>query len=578
MRIRPFPAGLARIFLSLSMVVAATGVAGVTLAIPDDPPPAEMTAAKRAALSWVEDHREGLLETTRALWRFAEPGMLEYRSAAYLTELLENAGFEVERGVAGMPTAFVARYGSGSPRIGILAEYDALGGLSQRPVAEREPRLRGGAGHGCGHSLFGAGSVGAALAVAHAIDSGQVQGTVLLYGTPNEEGVVGKAYMARAGLFDDLDACLHWHPGDDNSVATGVSGNDLTSFMVAFRGQTAHSAGAPWKGRSALDAIELMGVMANYYREHLHPSARIHYVIMEGGEAPNVVPDFAKAWFYLRGGTREMVDDMYERMQKIAVAAAAATGTEHEIRLFTAINHLRNNHAGARLMHANLQLVGPPEFSEDEQAFARAIQRATGLDEEGLAAEVEELEEPAERDLDTWIGSGSTDVAEVSLITPTVGLSVASFVKGSPGHHWANVACSGSSIGEKGMLVATRVLAATALDLMSQPDILAAMQAELRQTTGDAGYVSPIPADVEPPVLPDPYANPDWEPGDLDYPTWGSFTWADEDAGLEPPRLSVAAASAGDDDEADGRDSGSSDAGRGVEPDVDDGSDSPEGR
>ncbi len=492
------------------------------------PPPAHWTDAKKTAAQWVDTNRDKLNDISMGLWNYAEPGMLEYRSAELMIKALEQAGFAVERGVAGMPTAFVGRYGTEKPIIGILAEYDALGGLSQNPVSHAEPRIRGASGHGCGHSLFGAGSVGAAIAVAEAIKKGQIKGTVVLYGTPNEEGVVGKAYMARDGVFDDLDACLHWHPSDKNEVATGESSNDLTSFMVAFYGQTAHSAGAPWKGRSAIDAVELMGVMTNYYREHLHPSYRIHYVIMDGGKAPNVVPEFAKAWYYLRGGTREMVDEMYERMKKIAEAAAMATNTRQEIRLFTSINHMRNNTEAAKLMHANLQLIGAPVFDVEENAFAREIQKAIGLEEKGLSSVIEPLEPARARDLDKYIGSGSTDVAEVTLITPTVGLNVASFVLDTPGHHWANVACSGQSMGEKGLMVATKVLAATAIDFMEKPDVLAAMKAEFEEMMDGKTYVSSIPADVEPPILPDPYENPDWEPGDLDYPTWSSFVWSKE--------------------------------------------------
>jgi len=517
--------------LSLAVVpaVAAIGQAGDDIT----PPPAEMTPAKQTALDWVDAHADDLRAVNRRVWELAEPGMLEYRSAAYLTGVLEDAGFVVERGVAGMPTAFTGTFGEGEPRIGILAEYDALGGLSQNPVPRRDVRVSGAAGHGCGHSLFAGGSVGAALAVAEAIRAGGASGTVVLYGTPNEEGVVGKAFMARDGLFDDLDAALHWHPGDENGVATGESGNDLTSFMVAFHGETAHSAGAPWQGRSALDAIELMGVMANYYREHLHPSARIHYVTLEGGNAPNVVPDLAKAWFYIRGGTREMVDEMYERMKNMAQAAALATGTEHAMRLYTAINHLINNTSGAEAMHANLQLVGPPGFEEGEHEFARSIQEAIGVEPEGMATQIEPLEPPTERDLDSYIGSGSTDVAEVSRVVPTVGLRVASFVKGSPGHHWANVACAGSSVGEKGMLVAAKVLAATALDMMESPELLEAMTADFEEATGSEPYVSSIPTDVDPPVLPNPYENPDWTPGPLDYPTWDTFVPAVPEAGRE---------------------------------------------
>lgn len=515
--------------LAVAFVVASPAALAVSPQAAADitPPRAEMTPAKQTALDWIVANSDSIVDMSQTLWELAEPGMLEYRSADLLTAALEAAGFEVERGVADMPTAFVASYGSGHPRIGILAEYDALGGLSQNPVPYQESRIKGGAGHGCGHSLFGAGSVGAAIAVAEAIKAGQVEGTIVLFGTPNEEGVVGKAYMARAGLFDGLDASIDWHPSDQNRVATGEWGNDLTSFMVAFYGTTAHSAGAPWKGRSALDAVELMGVMANYYREHLHPSARIHYVVMEGGKAPNIVPDFAKAWFYLRGGTREMVDEMYERLQKIAEAAAMATGTTHELRLYTAINHVRQNETGAKVMHANLQLVGPPEFTPEEQEFGRQIQKAMGLEEKGLEEEVSPLKPGGERDLENYIGSGSTDVAEVSLVAPQVSLNVTTFVKGTPGHHWSNVACSGSPIGNKGMLVATKVMAAAAIDFLQQPETLAAMRAEFDEMMGGKTYVSSIPADVLPPVLPNPYENPNWEPGDLDYPTWGSFVWVE---------------------------------------------------
>ena len=492
------------------------------------PPPAKWTDAKTAAVQWVEAHHDLINGLSMDLWKFAEPGMLEYKSAKLLTDALEEQGFTVERGVAGMPTAFTARFGTEKPVIGILAEYDALGGLSQKPVSHVDPLVKGAAGHGCGHSLFGAGSVGAAMAVAQSIKAGKTKGSVVLFGTPNEEGVVGKAFMARDGVFDGLDACLHWHPADKNRVSTGESANDLTSFAVAFHGRTAHSAGAPWKGRSALDAIELMGIMANYYREHLHPSYRMHYVIMEGGKAPNIVPGYAKAWFYLRGGTREMVDEMYDRMQKIAEAASMATNTEYNLRLYTSINHVRDNTEGAKIMHSNLQLIGPPQFTEQEQAFAKEIQKAMDWEEKGLATEVDPLKAPNKRDLDHYIGSGSTDVAEVSLIAPTVGLGTATFVLGTPGHHWANVACSGGSIGEKGLMVATKVLAATAVEILEQPDKLAAMKNEFDEMMGGKKYVSSIPTDVDPPVLPNPYENPDWEPGELDYPTWSSFVRTDE--------------------------------------------------
>jgi aminobenzoyl-glutamate utilization protein B len=334
--------------------------------------------------------------------------------------------------------------------------------------------------------------------------------------------------MARDGLYDEMDACINWHPGSKNRVGTGEGGNDLTSFMVAFYGRTAHSGGTPWKGFSALDAVEIMSVMTNYYREHLHPSYRIHSVILEGGKAPNVVPDFAKAWYYLRGGTREMVDEMFERMKKIAEAAAMATGTRMEMRHYTSIHHTRNNTEGAKVMHSNLQLIGPPQFTEEEHEFARKLQRAIDAEEKGMATEIEPLKPATKRDLDEWIGSGSSDVAEASLIAPTFGLSVATFAQETPGHHWTTVACSGTSTGHKGTLVATKVMAATGVQIMNSPEILAAMKAEFDVMMDGKTYTSAIPADVEPSILPNPYENPDWEPDDLDYPAWDSFAKPEE--------------------------------------------------
>jgi aminobenzoyl-glutamate utilization protein B len=519
-----------RILCYLAVLLTLLPVAGATpvddvgdVAANITPPPAEWTTAKETAVQWVDANQDKIIMMADRMWEWAEPGMLEYKSAELLCDELDKEGFTVERGVAGMPTAFVGRYGSGEPVIGILAEYDALGGLSQGRTPDREPIIPGGPGHGCGHNLFGAASVGAAMAIAQAIKDGQAKGTVVLYGTPNEEGVVGKAFMARDGLFDEMDACIHWHPGRENQVGTGEGGNDLTSFMVAFYGRTAHSGSTPWKGRSALDAIEIMSVMTQYYREHLHPSYRIHSVVLEGGKAPNVVPDFAKAWYYLRGGTREMVDEMFDRMKKIAEAAAMATNTRVELRHYTSIHHTRNNTEGAKVMHANLQLIGPPTFTEQEQEFARKLQRAIDAEENGMATEIEPLEPPTTRNLDEWIGSGSSDVAEASLIAPTVGLRVAAFAQETPGHHWTTVVCSGTSVGHKATVVASKVMAAAGLDMMTNPETLAAMKAEFDEMMDGKTYKSVIPADVKPAILPNPYENPDWEPGDLDYPAWDSF-------------------------------------------------------
>ncbi|MCS7082857.1 MAG: amidohydrolase [Bacteroidota bacterium] len=443
----------------------------------------------------VEALRPELVRLSDALWEYAETALREVRSAALLAETLERAGFRVERGVAGLPTAFVATYGSGRPVIGILAEYDALPGVGNAPKPEKAPRSDGvDSGHGCGHNLFGAACVVAAIALKEYMQAHNLSGTIKLFGCPAEETLVGKVYMAKEGLFSDLDAALEWHPGTETEVRN-QPGRAMNNFVVEFFGQAAHASADPWNGRSALDAVELMNYAVNLLREHVRPSARIHYVISHGGGAPNVVPEYAKVWYYVRDTSRVAVEQLYERVLKCAEGAAVATGTRYKVTLLAGVHEYLLNRPLQEALYANLQRVGAPRFSEQDQAFARQLQRFLGLEEKGLSTAIKPLApnpEPAT--------GGSTDVAEVSWIAPTAGLSVATAAQLIPWHSWASTACHGTSIGHAGALVAAKVLALTGYDLLTQPRLLEAAKADFQRKTGGRPYRSPVPKDQKPPL------------------------------------------------------------------------------
>jgi aminobenzoyl-glutamate utilization protein B len=449
--------------------------------------------AKLAAVSSIDRHRVELIELADQVWQFAETALREHRSAALLADWIEAQGFEVERGVAGMPTAFVARFGSGLPTVGILAEYDALPGISQKAQPAQEPLVEGAPGHGCGHNLLGTASLGAALAVKELIAAGELEGTVLLYGTPAEEAIGGKLYMIRAGLFDRVDAVLAWHPDDEIKADTDGS-QALADVVVEFRGRTAHGAYDPWNGRSALDGVEVFTFAVNLMREHVRPTVRMHYVIADGGDVPNVVPDRATVWCWFRDSTHEGVDELLERARDIAEGAALATGTEVSFRVQAGDWEMLPNFAGAELLHSNLSWLGPLSFSELEQEFARQIQRATGVEPIGLKEEIEPLDlDPGEPE------GGSTDVADVSWQVPTIHLSVTTAAADAPWHSWPVVATGGMSIGHKGMVYAAKAMAATMVDLYQQPETLAAIQHEFQEKTRDVSYRGYIP-DGPPPV------------------------------------------------------------------------------
>lgn len=461
-------------------------------ASPDARPAAEASPAKRAVVRSIDQQAAELSALSDRIWSYAEVALREHRSAAALAEQAERNGFRVERGVAGLPTAFVARYGQGRPVIGILGEYDALPGLSQRAVPEPAPLVEGAAGHGCGHNLLGAASLGAAIAVKQQIESGALSGTVVYFGTPAEEDTGGKTYMLREGLFRDLDAVLAWHPADETE-ADRTTGQAMVDLAVEFRGRSAHAAYDPWNARSAVDALELFTHGVNLMREHVRPTSRMHYTITAGGAVPNVVPDYARAWLWLRDAKRAEVEDLLRRVRRLAEGAAAMTETTATVAVQGGSWEMLVNEPGARLLQANLLWLGPANYTEAEQAFARQLQRASGVPEAGLFAGVKPLEGQVEE-------GGSTDVADVSWVVPTLHLSVATAPLGVPWHSWPVVASSGMSIGHQGLLRAAKVLAATLVDLYEQPATLAAIRADFEARKGSTVYRPYLPEG--PPPLP----------------------------------------------------------------------------
>jgi aminobenzoyl-glutamate utilization protein B len=457
-------------------------VAFLLVASPADPAAGQADAVADA----IDGRSDRYAEIAHQIWEWAEVGYQEEKSSALLQEELRAHGFAVESGVAGMPTSFIASYGAGRPVIGVLAEFDALPGISQAAVPERKPVIVDGPGHACGHHLFGTASIAAAIAVKDWMETTEVEGTLRVYGTPAEEGGAGKVYMVRDGLFDDVDVALHWHPGDRNSAAAGRSlANKSAKFR--FRGYSAHAAGAPERGRSALDGVEAMNHMVNLMREHVPQETRIHYVITGGGFAPNVVPDFAEVYYYVRHPAAPTVLELFERVARAAEGAALGTGTTVDYEVIHGLYDLVPNVALGEVMDANLRDVGGVEYTETERAFAAHIQESF----EGGPS----LPLGSEGDVEDFYieeaGGGSTDVGDVSWVVPTAGLSTATWVPGTSAHSWQAVAAGGTSIGHKGMMVAAKTLALTAIDLFESPDVIEAAWAELRERRGaDFEYVA----------------------------------------------------------------------------------------
>jgi len=454
-------------------------------------------AYKKEAIEWVGLNENMLDKISLEIWNHPEIAFAEYKSSKLLSDKLIGEGFKVERGVGDTPTAFVASYGSGRPVIGFLVEYDALPGLSQEAgVTTKKPLTADAAGHGCGHNLLGTAQVGAAMAVKSVMEKHKLPGTIKVFGCPAEEVLAGKVYMAKAGVFDGLDVCFDWHPRDRNLVYMGSS-LALNNFEVTFHGKTAHAAGDPWDGRSALDGVELMDVGTNFLREHIKPKARIHYVIKEGGKAPNVVPDYARVWYFVRDVDRKSVDELYKRVLKIAQGAATMTDTTYDVNLITGVYDLLINKSLAETLKKNLELVGPPQFTQQEQVFAKELQKTLGKEQDGLSTKIETY---AEATLDEPVGGGSTDVGDVSWIAPVASLGTACWPKHTPGHSWGVVTCTGSSIGLKGMAVTSKVIAASAIDVLMDSSIVERARAEFKEKTKDFVYKSAIPKEQKPPI------------------------------------------------------------------------------
>ncbi|GAC1340989.1 MAG: M20 family metallopeptidase [Myxococcales bacterium] len=425
------------------------------------------------------------------IWDFSELGLAEAKSAALLEDLLQKEGFEVKRDVGGMPTAFVASAGSGSPVIGILAEYDALPGLSQAAgEAKQDPRVKGAPGHGCAHNLLGTAAVAAAVTANRERIAAHRPGTIRVFGTPAEEQLVGKPFMLKAGLFAGTDVVLAWHPEAANQVVTKQR-LALTAIDVEFFGKSAHAAAAPWLGRSSLDAVEVFDHAIALMREHVLPTARLHRIIKDGGLAANVIPDYARVQYFVRDQKGSSVEEMLGRVRKAADGAALCTETRSKITLLGSTREPFNNDVLGKLMQKHLERVGPPRWDASQVSFAKSLQKELNVEQVGLASEVVPFG-PAHG------GTASSDLGEVSAVLPLAELNVATRPIGTAAHHWGQTACAAHPIGRTGMLVAAKVLSASIDELLAQPALVTQAKAEFQKTTQGKPYVSPLAEGAKP--------------------------------------------------------------------------------
>jgi len=467
--------------------------------------------AREVAFSWITQNESRIIEISDKIWEYAELGLIEYKSSKLLADELEKAGFKVERGVAGMPTAFVATYGSGRPVIGIMGEYDALPGLSQKKVPWREPLKEGAPGHGCGHNIHGTSGMAAAIAVKVAMEEAGLKGTIKFFGTPAEENFSGKVFMAREGLFKGVDAVISHHPGSMNA-ATLKSCLAIDSYKFHFYGVSSHAAASPEQGRSALDAVELMNIGVNYLREHVIQEARIHYVIEKGGDQPNVVPAYARSWYYIRAPEREQVEAITKRILDIAKGAALMTGTKLEVQMIDGLYNVIPNKVLSELIVKNMREIGPPEYTDEEMEFAKEISKSIPPEQKREALRKSKrpdweklLDVLIDRSIpDPWgegeIMHGSTDVADISWQAPTKEFSTAAWVLGTPGHSWQVVAQSGMGIGHKSLIFAAKVMAASVIDLMTNEELLKKAWDEFEERLRGRKYKCAIPPEIKPPI------------------------------------------------------------------------------
>ena len=469
--------------------------------------------AQEQIINQIQEMDEKLSYIAKQIWDRPEIALQETFAADLLANELEAAGFSVERGVAQMPTAFIATYGHGKPVIGFLGEYDALPGLSQKLSVVKGPVEKNAPGHGCGHNLYGTACLGSVIALKNALESQNIPGTIRFYGCPAEETLLGKTFMARAGVFDDLDAAISWHPGSAN-IAWNASSLAMNSFKVNFHGVASHAGGSPHLGRSALDGVMLMDVGVNYLREHIIQEARIHSVITSGGQAPNIVPSFSQVWYFVRAPHRRQVEEIYARVLEIAHGAALMSGTTHEIEFITGCYDLLPNDTLSELLYQKLLAVNDLKFTGQERAFAKELQ--SSFPSGSVEQEFEDMQESTSASLSPdavhdplWEqvhhhaenppgGGGSTEVGDVSWITPTGQITTCCWPLGTPGHSWQTVASSGSTIGMKGMLFAAKGMALAGLDLLTDPELLTKAKTEFIQAKKGAEYISPLPTGAVP--------------------------------------------------------------------------------
>jgi aminobenzoyl-glutamate utilization protein B len=442
----------------------------------------KMSKQKKEIVASIERHQDKLIEISDSIWALAETAFNETKSAELLASYAEENGMKVERGVAGIPTAFTATYGSGKPVISILGEFDALPGISQKSQPSKEPLVEGAPGHGCGHNMFGTASLGAAIAIKEQIEAGKLQGTVKFLGTPAEEKFFAKVWMVKEGLWDDVDVNVSWHPGS-NIEADAQSSLALVDFKVEFFGQAAHASADPWNGRSASDALELYTTGINYYREHIRPTVRIHYHIQDGGQVVNVVPDYSRLWVRVRDTKRKGMNVVYERIKEMAEGAAIMSDVDYKISLISGIYEVLVNRTGEEAMQKNLELLGPITYTDEEITYGKKIQEATGKPQVGFDSNINPLLETQEHPM-----GGSTDVGDVSWVVPNINLSVTVAPKDTPWHSWAVIACGSMSIGHKGMLYASKAMGMTMVDLFNNPKLVSDMKKEFKERKGNEIY------------------------------------------------------------------------------------------
>jgi aminobenzoyl-glutamate utilization protein B len=467
--------------------------------------------AKDTAWGWIDQNQKRIIEVADTIWSYAELGLTETKSSKLLQDELKKHGFKMEAGVAGMPTAFIATWGSGKPVIGIMGEFDALPGISNKIVPEKTPLKEGAPGHGCGHHIHGTSGVAGAIAARYAMEKAKAKGTIKFFGTPAEENFVGKVYMVRADLFDGVDAVISHHPDSINTATVGSS-TAVNGVKFHYYGKTSHAAGSPEQGRSALDAIELMNIGVNYLREHVIQEARFHYVIEVGGGQPNVVPDYARSWYYIRAPQRDQLDSIYKRIIKIAEGAAMMTETNLKVEFIMGLYNLIPNRAISEVIVGNMKEIGAPKYTVEELEFAKKIN--VDLDKQVKIDDMKRQKVPSwERYADMemaddvldpfgedYCSAGSTDVGDVSWVVPAVEYNTATYPLGSPAHSWQWVACGAMGLGHKSLIFSSKVTAGTVLDLLTKPELVKKAKEEHANRLSGKKYVSPIPAEIQPPL------------------------------------------------------------------------------